>query len=211
MKTWAAIPMKPLREAKSRLKELLSEEEKDKLVITLYRHSLALMRDNRKLNAFAVITADDELKKIAESYGAHVVEESRPSGLNNSLKQALPYFIQQKVDNLLILPGDLPYLNQPVLLDLAREMEKSNLLVVGPDHDLEGTNALFFNPLWKMKFHYGEGSFHKHIQFGKEARYSVKLYVSDALKFDIDSPKDLKQHEKMVNFLLNGASEEETP
>ena len=211
MKTWAVVPMKPLRDAKSRLKDVLSVEDKNKLVLTLYKHSLALMRDNRKLDAFAVITADDQLKDIARSYGAHIVDEDTPSGLNESLKNALPYFIKEKVDNLLVLAGDLPYMNQPVLLDLAREMEKRNLLMVGPDQNLVGTNALFFNPLWKMKFFFGEDSFHKHVQFGKETRYDVKLYVSDALKYDIDTPKDLEQHQKMVQFLLEKPVEEILP
>ena len=205
MKTWAVIPMKPLRESKSRLKDVLTEADKNKLVITLYKHSLALMRDNRKLDDFAVITADEQLKAIAGSYGAHIVDEDRPNNLNESLKNALPYFIKEKVDNLLVLPGDLPYMNQPVLLDLAREMEKRNLLLVGPDQNLVGTNALFFNPLWKMKFFYGEDSFQKHVQFGKETRYDVKLYVSDALKFDIDTPKDLEKHQKMVQFFTGKA------
>jgi 2-phospho-L-lactate guanylyltransferase len=211
MSTWAVIPMKPLRNAKSRLREAIGEEEKDRLVLTLYRHTLALMRDSRKLDAFAVITADKKLQQIAESYGAHVVEESDPIGLNESLKNAMPYFIKQKVDNLLVLPGDLPYMNQPVLLDLAREMEKRNLLMISPDQDLTGTNGLCFNPIWKMKFFFGESSFHKHVHFGKDSRYDVKLYISDALKHDIDTPKDLEQHQKIIQYHLDNASEEIHP
>ncbi|MBI9050876.1 MAG: 2-phospho-L-lactate guanylyltransferase [Anaerolineaceae bacterium] len=202
MKQWAVIPMKPLNDAKSRLSTVLSDQERKALVIALFKHTLDQFSTIHKFDGLSVITADPVLAGIARSDDVEVFEETEPSNLNHSLQAAMPFFIKKKVNSLLVLPGDLPYINTRVLIDMEHEMEKSNLLMIAPDQHLSGTNALFFNPLKKMEFFFGEHSFIKHIENGRAAKYSIKLYFADALKMDIDTPEDMLQHQKILNYRL---------
>jgi 2-phospho-L-lactate guanylyltransferase len=202
MKQWAVVPMNPLDVAKSRLASILDMTEKQNLVVALFTHTILQLQECGKFEGIAVITADPFLWEISNKMNIIVIQETKPKDLNSSLQSALVDLKERQVNNLLILPGDLPYLNSRVLVDMISEMEQSNQMMITPDQYLNGTNALFINPLDKLPFSFGPNSFAKHIQLAKQLKYRIKIYISDHLKIDIDTPKDYKQHQNILQALL---------
>jgi 2-phospho-L-lactate guanylyltransferase len=203
--------MKPLKDAKSRLSTILNPEERQQLVLSLFTHTIVQLQECAKFDGIAVITADPIIAREGERLQIHVIPEETPSDLNTSLTNALPYLKERKVAGMLILPGDLPYLNARVLQDMASEIEAQYTMMISPDHLLMGTNALYINPIDNLHFCYGEHSYSKHIQFARQMHYNVKMYLSDPIKVDIDGPEDYKQHQEILALHLKKQTEADNP
>ena len=199
---WAVVPMKPLEEAKSRLAAILTPVEKRNLVLSLFTHTIVQLQECDKFEGIAVITADPVIAALAEKMNIHVISEARPSDLNTSLNEALPFLKDNKLNGMMILPGDLPYLNARVLSDMVSEIEPHHTMMISPDHLLKGTNALYINPIDNLPFSYGENSFTRHIEFARQMHYNVKIYLSDNIKVDIDSPEDFNLHKDILQHHL---------
>jgi len=200
---WAVVPMKPLEEAKTRLSTILRPVEKRNLVLSLFIHTIVQLQECDKFDGIAVITADPVLAAVAEKMKIHVIKEAKPCDLNSSLNEALSYLKEYKVNGMMILPGDLPFLNARVLTDMVSEIESHHTMMISPDHLLKGTNALYINPIDNLPFSYGDNSFTRHIQFARQMHYNVKIYLSDHIKVDIDSPEDFNQHKDVLQYHLS--------
>jgi 2-phospho-L-lactate/phosphoenolpyruvate guanylyltransferase len=199
---WAVIPMKPLDVAKSRLSSILDDETRKNLVIALFTHTVSELQESGKFGGITVVTADPYLWKISQELGIQVIEEPFPSDLNDSLANALDWMKIKLAQSVLILPGDLPYLSSRLLLDMATESELFNLMMVSPDHHLSGTNALQVTPKEGLRFEFGDQSFIRHVHLAKQMEYNLKVYMSDQLKVDIDTPEDYGQHRPILEHLL---------
>ena len=202
MTRWAVIPIKPLDDAKSRLADILSPDERRELVIALFVHTVTQIKESGKFEGIAVITADPQVWEISHQMGIDIIEEPIPSDLNESLFNALEWLKPRLVRSLMILPGDLPYLNARLLVDMVAEAEQFNLMMISPDQSLSGTNALHVTPKEGLAFTFGEDSFIHHVHLAKRMNYNLKIYMSDQLKVDIDTPEDYRQHHKILEYHL---------
>src|SRR5947209_4473221 len=101
----AAIPIKRLRDAKSRLADSLSTSERAELVISLLRQTLAVVRASGLVSRVALVTPEDDL---AAGLGVHVLPDG--TDLNAGLATAVRWAVGIGASGLLILPGDLPLL-----------------------------------------------------------------------------------------------------
>lgn len=205
---WAVIPMKPLTDAKSRLSDILSEPQRQKLVMSLFTHTVIQLQESDRFDGIAVVTADPTLVQIGDELGIHIIHEDTPSDLNTSLTACLKVLKAHKVDGIMILPGDLPYLNARVLQDMVSEIEVHHTMMISPDLHLNGTNALYLDPIDNLPFCYGDQSFTRHIQFARQMHYNVKIYLSDHLKVDIDTIDDFRQHEDILQYHIQTQSEQ---
>lgn len=202
MTRWAVIPIKPLDDAKSRLADVLSAAQRRELVIALFAHTVKCLQETGKFEGIAVITADALVWELSRSLGIEVIEECAPSNLNLSLAKAMEWLKPRMVHSLMILPGDLPYLSSRLLADMVSEAEKINLMMVSPDQNLSGTNALHVTPKEGLAFEFGEDSFMRHVHLARRMNYNLKIYMSDQLKVDIDTPDDYRLHRSILDYHL---------
>ncbi len=220
MDIWALIPVKSLLTSKRRLSHLLTAEQRSQLIRGLLRQELNLLNQVPTIDEILVISSDPIVWDIARQSGALVEEEMQSLGLNHAVTQGTAVAAAHGAAAVLILPVDLPYistadvdlvisngleimdrdLDLPQTVESIRSLESqpSNpVMVICSDEIGGGTNALFVHPVQQFTFHFGPGSFHKHIQEAQKRGMIVQIVSSPGLSFDIDNENDWLSYQQV--------------
>lgn len=107
---WAIIPVKPLRESKSRLAAVLSPDERADLTGFLLQRTIKILLQTPLIDRIMVVSRDTEALKLARQSKAVTLAEGDRPGLNVALLRAAYVAAAQRATGLLILPSDLPLL-----------------------------------------------------------------------------------------------------
>lgn len=196
MSLWAIVPVKPLKNAKSRLSAVLSPEQRYALAGAMFRHVLSVVTKVPEVSGVLVISRDTKALAIAREMGAKTIQESAISDLNPALMRATMIVKSWRVEAVLILPADLPFVRADDIQALI-DLGQNDSIVIATDHNGDGTNALLVRPPGLIQFDYGPGSFQRHIASATSAGCEVKIYHSDRLASDIDVPEDLALYRRM--------------
>ena len=193
MQTWALVPVKPLDAAKSRLSEVLQPAERTELARCFLEHTLAALTACRGIDEILVISPDPLAWELATQYGAQCCYEFDAPGLNASLQRGANRAISAGADALIIVPTDLPLLNESLLQQVVDCIDSPPAVVLAPDRHGQGTNIMLQSPPNLIPFSYGIGSFHIHLENARAANAAVNVLEIPELALDIDSPADLKK------------------
>jgi 2-phospho-L-lactate guanylyltransferase len=188
---WLLIPVKSLSQGKQRLKPSLSDRDR----ALLNEFFLVRMLDTAKqfpgLERTAVVSGDSDVTKIVESYGGRTIW-SDGLNLNQALTEGRRLLLREQDKSLLVLPVDVPLVEPTDVEELSR-LGQRHLIIICPDRDRMGTNAIFFAKGATIPFLFGTDSFLSH---SAEARRccgrNFHVYLNDHFAFDIDTPSDLK-------------------
>lgn len=192
MTLWAIVPVKPLRQGKSRLAEVLTPDERTDLNRRLLAHTLGTLTAIQEIEHVLVISRDQAALALAREYGARTVQESGAPQLNVALTRATIVARNYATRGVLIIPADLPLITpEDVRLMLARA-EEPPVVVVVPDHRREGTNALLVCPAGLIDYEYGPGSFQRHCARALQAGARLEICELPSLALDMDLPEDLE-------------------
>ena len=201
MSTWAIVPVKPLRRAKSRLADVLSAEQRRLLAERMLRHVLQVVQTAPQILGTLVISRDSEALAIAREYGLRTVQEAGAPELNAALGRATQVVAGWGGDAVLVLPADLPLLEAGDLGALIDMGSEGPCMVLATDAQRDGTNALLMRPPGIIDFAYGEGSFARHCQLAHRAGLRLREYHSPSLALDIDVAADLEQYYRYMEEL----------
>lgn len=196
MSLWAIVPVKPLNNAKSRLAAVLSPEQRYQLAGAMFRHVLSVLTTVPQVSGVLVISRDTKALAIGREMGAKTIQESAISDLNPALMRATMIVKSWRVDAVLILPADLPFVHADDIQALIA-LGKNRSIVIATDQNGDGTNALLTRPPGLIQFDYGPGSYQRHIASAEDAGIEVLTYHSDRLASDIDVPDDLALFQRM--------------
>lgn len=198
MTTWALIPVKPLRLAKSRLSQVLSPEERQMFAETMLRHVLSVVGDVPQIAGTLVISRDNHALALAREYGAKTVQETGSPELNTALMRATSIIASWRSSAVLVLPADLPLIATEDVIGILDASEGLSSVVLATDRNKDGTNALLVSPPGLIDYAYGEGSFKRHAMMARDAGATVSVYESPRLLQDIDLPEDIQNYYRMV-------------
>ena len=193
MQTWAIVPVKPLGAAKSRLAGVLEPVERADLARRFLVHTLTVLTACGGIDQILVISADPLVWDLAAQYGAQCYYEPDTPGLNASLRRAANRAVSGGADAILIVPTDLPLLNETLLEQVLDRIDKPPVVIVAPDRHRKGTNIMLQSPPKLIPFSYGVGSFQTHLENAGAAGAAVKVLEIPELALDIDSPADLEK------------------
>ena len=192
MKLAVATPMKPLARAKARLRPGLGDAARQELTAHMLKHVLAAIAASRVAEACGVVSADPAALALAVEMGCEAIREPEPAGYNAAAARASAWAQARRCDALLILPADLPFLTPDDLRILARLAEPHpRAIVIAPDRNYTGTNALLLRPPHIIPTHFGPDSFLRHCELARLTGVQLILYHSSTLARDIDWPEDL--------------------
>ena len=197
MSLWAIIPVKPLKNAKSRLSPVLLPDQRFELAQAMLRHVLSVTTAIEQITGVLVISRDTKALAIARELGAKTLQEGAMSNLNPALMRATMVVKSWRADAVLVLPADLPFINAEDIGGLL-ELALDRSIVIVPDKAHDGTNALLVRPPGAIEFEYGGGSFERHIRLAKAAGLQAFTYESDRLALDIDLPEDLETYQRIL-------------
>jgi 2-phospho-L-lactate guanylyltransferase len=190
--TWAIIPVRGLERGKSRLAGPLDAEERLDLVSRLLRRAIEAATSSTGVAGTIVVSSDPAALELARAAGAvPVVDHDR--GLNPALELARVETLARGATSLVVLPGDLPWLDRDTLDSvLAAAAAAGNGPFVGlvTDRHGTGTNVLILTPPGVIAFAFGPGSRAAHAT---EAGVAGATYaeLSGPLDLDLDTPDDL--------------------
>ena len=148
----------------------------------------------------SVITKNEEISKIAISYGCMVIREIEENNLSFSLQHAAKWSSEKKFSRICIIPADIA---DPQVNDLKKLLSypiKKNGAVICPSIDY-GTNALFLSPPDQIKFNYGKNSFFYHFKAAKNAGMNPVVLPLNSLRYDVDTLEDVRKFLKKKTFL----------
>ena len=191
MKLVALLPVKPFHLAKSRLRDVLSAEERKQFVRDGLIHTLDVLKEVPEVWRILVISADPLVWEIALKHEVNVYEELDVPGLNESIACGQCWALEHEADTVMILPIDLPNLNAECLRSKMMKLDVETGMVIVPDRHLQGTNFMMCAPPDLIRTAYGEGSFEKHCALAKQAGVEPVVIYCDDLALDIDTPEDL--------------------
>lgn len=192
MTLWAIVPVKPLRRGKSRLAEVLSEEERLGLNSQLLIHTIDTLKEIPEIEQVLVVSRDQSALSLARSHGARTVQENGAPELNVALTRATIVAKQYATRGVLIIPSDLPMISKEdvsVMLDMVKDPP---VVVVAPDRKKEGTNALLVCPVGLIEYDYGPNSFERHCLAAEAAGARLEICELSSLALDMDVPEDLE-------------------
>src|SRR5215213_1601101 len=183
-----AIPVRSFEGAKSRLGAVLDAEERQELVTTLLRRTIAAALGARGVSEVLVVSPDAAVLGVAEAAGARSVQQ-RSRGLNPALHEARD---ATSAPRLLIIPADIPAVDARGLERVlaAGDAAGRPSVVLVPDRHGRGTNALLLDPPDVIDPAFGGDSRAGHAWLASSADAAF-TEVRDVLGLDIDTPEDL--------------------
>lgn len=213
MSIWAVVPAKDPRLAKSRLAGVLSPEEREALSMRLLIHTLRVVAATPVIDQCLVVSESEAMLSLATQYGARGIREpaladrstaAAPRGarraagppdarLNSALTHAAHAAMEGGAGAVLVLAADLPLLTPRDLRQLPKWLPAGGGVVLIPDRQLTGTNALLMQPPVEALFQFGPDSLARHKRQARTIGLQVVLWSTPALRMDLDTPEDLAE------------------
>jgi 2-phospho-L-lactate guanylyltransferase len=189
---WAVVPVKPFHAAKQRLSSVLHAAERMKLARLMVEDVLSAVAASRdRLSGLIVLTADDTAAALARDYGAVVLRDDFPAGLNAALALAVTRLSSQSDAAMLVLPADLPHVSPEAIGRMIDLLDKPrSVALLAASHD-GGTNLLACRPANVISPSFGPSSLELHRQAAQRAGILPRMLACPALGQDIDRPDDL--------------------
>lgn len=191
MTIWAIVPVKPLRRGKSRLAEVLSEDERTRLNRMFLERTLQVLGATPGIGQKLVVSRDPAALAIAREFNARTLLEDGAQLLNLALERATAVAQAYGARGVLILPADIPLSTREDIQLVLQAARRHPSITIVPDRREDGTNALLVVPPGRFKYQYGPGSFHIHCQLARQSGMHVEVLRSPNLELDLDTPEDL--------------------
>ncbi|OJX41435.1 MAG: 2-phospho-L-lactate guanylyltransferase [Chloroflexi bacterium 44-23] len=210
MSLWVIIPVKPLRRSKSRLSNVLTEDERTLLNFNMLENTLGILKGIKNIDAIFVISRDPRALTLARTYGAKTIQEDGEPGLNLALKRAVVIAKTYSVQSILLLPADIPLITESEVKSIINKLSTSPMMVISPDRHMNGTNILLVSPIDLIEFSFGPGSFERHVRQAQMKNATIEVLQLSSTALDIDSPEDLALYQKTLTFQSDGLVEIDT-
>lgn len=191
MTLWAIVPVKPLRRGKSRLADVLSEDDRADLNRRLLIHTVSILKNIPEIVEVLVVSRDTEALSVAREHQARTLREDGAPHLNVALERATQVAKSYRSRSVLVLPADLPQLNEEDIAVMIAAGSKPPVVVIAPDYRQQGTNALYIDPAGAIEYDFGRGSFERHQARALKAGVDLKICELPSLAHDVDVPEDL--------------------
>jgi 2-phospho-L-lactate guanylyltransferase len=187
---WLLLPVKSLRNGKSRLAGVFDDAERAELNRFLLGHMLDIAAEFPGLPQTVVISDGDDTLSIAREKGAHPLRHFGVRGLNPAVTKGVADIRSRGARQILVLPADLPLVGAGDLREFVSRGSRRSV-VLCRDRRLAGTNAILL-PSWaSMRFCFGVLSYARHRHEISRCGLVLRLHDNRRIAADLDVPSDL--------------------
>lgn len=186
------LPVKDLKNAKKRLADVLTPEERFGLAEAMLADTVRTIQRVRNAERVFVITNYQAVMDIAEENGWDMLREDRQISESHAVDFASRVCEERGVTGLLRVPLDVPLAQAGDIDELLAIECAAPALVIVPSRDGTGTNAILRTPPALFPSHFGEGSLAKHLSEAKQAGAKVFIRRNPRLEMDVDDESDLR-------------------
>jgi 2-phospho-L-lactate guanylyltransferase len=193
MNLLAVLPVKNLDESKSRLSTVLTREERMRFALELLRRTIRMLKLSEYVKDIVLISRDRRIRSVSKAESVLFLKE-KERGLNQALERASHWSLHHGYSANLILPLDLPLLaKEDIDSIVAIGTKGEKMVVIAPDHDRRGTNALLVKPPTVLQYQFGGQSFIRHLEQARVGHIPFQIYISHRIEFDIDNPSQFSR------------------
>ncbi len=187
---WIILPVKHLRDSKSRLKDVLSDEQRWQFSYLMVMDALQTLCSSVHVQGVTMISSDQSLSRLAEQYHAEFILTDKDNGYSKDAMDAINALSKNGIDKIAIIPTDLPQLSHHDLEILDNAHQQGVTLCAAVKDG--GTNALVFTPPLAIPLLFGLDSCRNHQQAAKERGVTVNTVQASGIQRDIDRLDDLQ-------------------
>ncbi len=205
MRTLAILPIKSFAQAKQRLRLELSEADRRALVDAMFSDVLVALRRVPELENIIVVSGDRVAQRIAQGYGATVVEDDE-RGHNAAATAGIRTALEDGIERVLLVPGDCPLLDPKQIEGLLAHPAAERSALIVPDRHGTGTNALLLSPPDVLAPSFGPDSCRRHMADAGMAGVPAEVVEVPCLAFDVDTPDDLDALQQQLAESRGGAA-----
>jgi 2-phospho-L-lactate guanylyltransferase len=186
----AIVPAKALGEAKGRLADALSLEERRELALAMLTDLLSALRRVEAIDGVSVISPDKNVLALASSLGADPIAEiADVAGISQALERAISS-MSPLPDAVVIALGDLPEADPGDIETLLAALPERGVAAAPSDDG--GTSVLAARPPNVIEFQYGPQSFARHREAAAKAGTDFREVPLASLSHDTDTAEDLR-------------------
>ena len=189
--TYVVIPAKSFQGAKQRLAAVLRPHERLALARATLTDTLTACMQATGLAGVGVVTCDDEVAAVAEALGAEVLWEPQARGHSQAVAFGVQMCRQRGIPAMLTIPGDLPLITAADVQAIAAAPQPPVPVVLVPNRDDSGTNAVRLSPPDCLPLAFGDDSFQRHLRLAAARHLAVAVRRRPRVALDIDTPEDL--------------------
>jgi 2-phospho-L-lactate/phosphoenolpyruvate guanylyltransferase len=198
------LPVKDLRNAKQRLADVLTPEERFSLASAMLSDTIRAVRGARCADKIFVVTNYGLAIELAQENGWEVLHEARQISESVSVDAASRQCEARGITALLRLPLDLPLVEPHDIDALLAAPCHAPALVIVPSRDGTGTNAILRTPPALFPSHFGHGSFAKHC--GEAERIGAQIWKRRNARVEIDVDDEADLHALLQHDLSGTAT-----
>lgn len=189
------VPVKDLRQAKSRLSPLLSLAERRELAWRMLEGVLVQLAGADPALRRVMVTSYVPAMELARRLGFAVLEERQQVSESASVDAASAELAGNGVRGVLRVPLDLPLLATEHLQPLLAAAQAGAAAVLVPSRDRTGTNALYRAPPTLFASRFGPDSLALHEHAARAAapagHDTVRVLDVEGFALDVDDPDDV--------------------
>src|SRR6267143_2818613 len=186
------LPVKDLHNAKKRLTDVLTPEERFALAEAMLADTMRAVQGVRRPERIFVVTNYEPAMQLAEENGWEILREEQQISESHSVDAASKLCEQRGISGLLRLPLDLPLIQSSDIDELLAVECRPPSLVIVPSSDGTGTNAMLRTPPTLFPSHFGTDSFAKHLAEAENSHARVIVRRNARLEMDVDDEADLR-------------------
>jgi 2-phospho-L-lactate/phosphoenolpyruvate guanylyltransferase len=188
---WAVVPVKELDRAKERLAPMLARERRRALMLAMIEDVLTALAATPRLGGLAVVTVDAAARRLAERYGARIIETGARDGHSGAVAAAARLLATEGVPGMLTLPGDVPLVTPAEITQLLDAHRPAPSFTIAPSRDERGSNAIICSPPDAVPLRFGEDSFFPHLRAAQAKGVRPTVLRLPGIALDVDTPEDL--------------------
>lgn len=197
----AIVPIKTLRFGKSRLSSILDDTERLHLIKLLISTTIFELKKSSFIHPIILVSNDNEVREIAKNEDLIFLYENNP-GVNNAIKMADSYCVNEGYNSNIIIPHDIPFLTSESIDEICKKsFSYKKCIFICPSLRMDGTNILLRKPLNLIQTSYDNNSYYTHLALGKQSGVFCESITLKNLMFDIDEMSDLSYFlENMIYY-----------
>jgi 2-phospho-L-lactate guanylyltransferase len=184
------LPVRSLRDGKSRLSPLLGAGERARLNERLFDHTLDCLAAYPGAAATLVVSGSADVLDRARRRGMIAVADPPGGGLNEAVAAATAAARGHGAHGVCVVPVDLPLLTAPALRALLAQAGPAPTCLLVPDRRGAGTNLIYQSSIPLTSYAFGEGSFERHRAAAETAGLKVLVRREPSFTLDLDLPAD---------------------
>lgn len=186
------IPIKDPANAKTRLAELLSEQERRRLAWAMFEDVSRAVTAARKPDRVVMVTSFTPAIERGRELGWDVLIEESQISESASVDWASRILSERGFDSVMRLPADLPLVRAEDIDELLSiEFDSPGALLV-PSREGTGTNAIIRTPPALFPSRFGPNSLALHQQEAALVGVECVIVNNARIALDIDEPADVE-------------------